>query len=1660
MGVFIDRWKKPVFLCEDSWISFQNNNYCVCDGVGGLQYFLLFVLAILLVRSCVERNPGPAKSKKPATITDDGSTEKKVPKTAETARTNGAVNVSGQYFEIRMNMLLLIRGVLFADEFYLASNLKSAGIFDDIVFKCKHRGKWKTYFIQLKHKTTEKDKYMVKTDIKADKPKFNILKMMTDYKKINESLSMDSSCILFRNNPEDCEYVFYTNGGIDPSLNWEICSCPHFISSKVPSDMIRQECSCQRQNKDCGVVTIQEKSESYKKVIEFSKQETGDGFVRQFRAFIGQAHVDELDEVIKSEIRRGFGTSEQEASYIRDELFKQMLNWCCSTNGGEYLTRENNYLNKIIQSRKMHICELNALMTEKINNFGIQFNGAALQELKNHIEMNQVLNVVSSGFHNWSLSTLKVYQCVRDMGIEHLIVVDLKQLISLTNEVFALWPSKWCHVLIIECDPTCKVFYNLRLLQALRERITENKRSRLIIVSGNEDTFVRSLRGKITKFSHKCTFNDLDSKSQEYILKKDILFQNNVVNLLSLTGRDNSQLGSKFNEEILIKLLSDDEVAIGKTPPCEVLSFIPRELFRNTTLDRNILLDEKQVARFLFSGISSEKLKSLLLEPAEEIHDVGNGIQSHCHYYLARDEKEARDTLKASGEVLHWIEVEEGERLTWKKSNVDTKAVRKYLDLSQKSCTKDMTTIRDDVVCVVSEPGAGKSALLQHVAQVTKRADASTWVVHVNLIEFMESCSNMNDMKELKKYLGMTGNNSDLEVSLFDHALNKTGNVVILMDEFDAASPTRTEEAVGLLKMFCKMNIRQLWVASRPIMLDLLEKEMHSLSYSITPFTEEEQVDFLLNYWNKDGIGKRDFASILIKRTHALSSESNIFTAVPMHIMMLAELFKNKEIPEQIDLLDLFEEFVEKKFEVFSHEKMAMNRRNPSRSSVVDLTAEILKSKLLVPALFSVFSPDDVKSLEIYNMKELIKEFQTNMDNCWFNGSGIIDYCEGGLPHFTHRMFAEYFSALWLYKNHESRENLLKKLLFQKGSENVRNIFDRFFARESSHHISVINNVSDMTENWISRIIDTDSGGRIPLHLAASYGRDKIARALLREAVEKQLTFRDHVLQMNPLEYAQKAKSLSVLNMIYETGHAVQSEVSVEMTADPEVPLLVLEGGYVCIVQQQPQVLHQVLEFQDDFERNSLHLAAGAEALDLMNVLLHENARLVTGRDRGGNLALHSAAQKGSSRAVKKLIEYNSQVDACNMDGNTALHIAIMKNHEPVVRILLEAGADTNIRNKNGNTSLHCAVWRCEDEVVQVLTTEGGADITLRNREGTSSLNLAIEHGRINIVSRLVNPHPVTPPPIRRLDVARFLTRGSSDINRPDEEGFTPLHRAARQGHLGAVKYFIGEGTVLNYQNISGNTPLHWAAGRGYTELVDELISAGASINSLNNNGNTPLHRAVKYGHIGTVRSLLEHSANVGMRNNTGFTPLFWAFRHERVRILRYLVDEGIGLYDVDGQGNSPLHWAVRLESCEMTRRLLWQHVDLDFRNHNGNTPLHMAVKHDRPEAIRLLLEAGAALEIRNKSGYTPLLWAVLYENLEALCLLVENGASFNVVNRAASGPLHVAVEVGSLDIVQYIVSLGIDLELVNCAGYTASALAVMYGHTEISEFLNSVRRE
>ena len=171
------------------------------------------------------------------------------------------------------------------------------------------------------------------------------------------------------------------------------------------------------------------------------------------------------------------------------------------------------------------------------------------------------------------------------------------------------------------------------------------------------------------------------------------------------------------------------------------------------------------------------------------------------------------------------------------------------------------------------------------------------------------------------------------------------------------------------------------------------------------------------------------------------------------------------------------------------------------------------------------------------------------------------------------------------------------------------------------------------------------------------------------------------------------------------------------------------------------------------------------------------------------------------------------------------------------------------------------------------------------------------------------------------------------------------LFEAAERGNLAGLVHMLEQPHDPNasFPREYGASPLHAAAKNGHVGVARCLLQAGADKDKCDNDGFTPMHFASQNGHVEVVRCLLEVGADRDKSARIGFTPVHSA-----------LLEVGADR-DGDNDGYTPMQLACEKGHVEVVRCLLEAGADKD-----KNTAMNLACLNKHVEVVYCLLEAGS----------------------------------------------------------------------------------------------------
>ncbi|MEQ2283721.1 Ankyrin repeat and SOCS box protein 5 [Ameca splendens] len=216
----------------------------------------------------------------------------------------------------------------------------------------------------------------------------------------------------------------------------------------------------------------------------------------------------------------------------------------------------------------------------------------------------------------------------------------------------------------------------------------------------------------------------------------------------------------------------------------------------------------------------------------------------------------------------------------------------------------------------------------------------------------------------------------------------------------------------------------------------------------------------------------------------------------------------------------------------------------------------------------------------------------------------------------------------------------------------------------------------------------------------------------------------------------------------------------------------------------------------------------------------------------------------------------------------------------------------------------------------------------------------------------------------------------------------SPLHDAASQGRLLALKTLILQGHNVNVLTIDHVTPLHEACLADHVACARALIDAGANVNASTIDGVTPLFNACTVGSVACTEILLENGAKPQSLVYQP-SPIHEATSKGHYGCVEALVTWGADVdMDIPHLGTA-LYTACVCQELECARKLLREGANVQ-KGKSLDSPLHAAAEKDCTAVVKLLLDFGADINARNTEFQRPVDVAPPSSLTEGFLLLYE----------------------------------------------------------------------
>ncbi|XP_075805231.1 uncharacterized protein LOC142835563 isoform X2 [Microtus pennsylvanicus] len=122
----------------------------------------------------------------------------------------------------------------------------------------------------------------------------------------------------------------------------------------------------------------------------------------------------------------------------------------------------------------------------------------------------------------------------------------------------------------------------------------------------------------------------------------------------------------------------------------------------------------------------------------------------------------------------------------------------------------------------------------------------------------------------------------------------------------------------------------------------------------------------------------------------------------------------------------------------------------------------------------------------------------------------------------------------------------------------------------------------------------------------------------------------------------------------------------------------------------------------------------------------------------------------------------------------------------------------------------------------------------------------------------------------------------------------SPLHYASAHNHPNVVTLLSSNDcTDINMKDDEGCTPLIKAAQRDNLECISILLRHGADPHIVDVNGDAALHHAICRGNIPVVSKLLEYNVDIKAKTEYGLTPYKLALFENQLKMAEFLIENG-----------------------------------------------------------------------------------------------------------------------------------------------------------------------
>jgi len=519
----------------------------------------------------------------------------------------------------------------------------------------------------------------------------------------------------------------------------------------------------------------------------------------------------------------------------------------------------------------------------------------------------------------------------------------------------------------------------------------------------------------------------------------------------------------------------------------------------------------------------------------------------------------------------------------------------------------------------------------------------------------------------------------------------------------------------------------------------------------------------------------------------------------------------------------------------------------------------------------------------------------------------------------------------------------------------------------------------------------------------------------------------------------------------------------------------------------------------------ALHWAVLKSDAEMAKMLLYAGANVKAATRLGGYTPLLMASRNGDVAMIETLLGGGADPNSATTNGTTALMLAAASGNADAVKVLLDHKADINARESaRGETALVFAAANGRADVIRVLTARGAdvkgttkvVDLSSFAKEeqerfaqfqqgGGRGANARAEGAEAKAADAKSADAKLADAKTAEAKPAEAKTAEAKPAEEPARTGRNATRAA---GKAGVDRQFLYSELVATQ---GGLTPLHLAARQGQLDAVKALLEAGADLNQPSAGDHiTPITIAIVNGHYDLAKFMLDKGADPRLAEDNGVTPLYavlncqWApkalypqpraYEQQQttyLELMKALLDKGadpnvrlrrkvwysgynFDLSGVDEYGATPFWRAAYASDVDAMKLLVSYNADPNVptmrtpgrpRTGDGQRDVKdvsglPVIPVGGPGVPPLLAAAGQGYGegfAANSHRFAPggMMAAVKY-------LVEELHADVNARDHEGNTALHNAASRGDVEMIKYLVSKGADVKVTNRFGQSTADMA------------------